>query len=366
MRSKAKASYEADMVSGYNINKYTVTFNSDGGSPVDSQSVDYNTTAKQPSNPTKTGYTFLGWYLNDQPYVWSTPVTSNITLVAKWQIINYTVTFNSNGGTAVNSQTVPHGSKATDPGSISKTGYTFNYWCSDSALNTRFDFNIPITSNITLYAKFTINSYTVTFNTDGGSSVASQTVNYGAKASRPANPTKTGYNFVNWYTDVSYSTVFNFDNPITSNITVYAKFQIITYTITFNSNGGSAVASQGVNHGSTVSRPHDPTKTDHWEFVNWYTDSGLQNVYNFSASVTSSFTLYAKWQGEPVTVRYNLNGGTINGQTEITVEARVHDTITIISDKPIKSGYTFTHWEDKLKNRYNPGDLYEITSDKLE
>lgn len=308
MKKKSKILYNSNLTTVYTINKLTVTFDSSGGSAVNSQSVDYNTVAKQPSAPTKTGYTFLGWYLNDQPYVWSTPVISNITLVAKWRIINYTVTFNSNGGTAVNSQTVPHGSKATNPGAIRKTGYTFNYWCSDSTLNNRFDFNTPITSNITLYAKFTINSYTVTFNTDGGSSIARQTVNYGSKASRPANPTKTGYTFVGWYTDVSYSTTFNFDSPITSNVTVYAKFKIITYTITFNSNGGSAVASQGVNHGSTASRPSNPTKADCWEFVNWYTDSGLTRVYNFSTSVTSSFTLYAKWQGEPVTVRYNLNG----------------------------------------------------------
>lgn len=143
-------------------------------------------------------------------------------------------------------------------------------------------------------------------------------------------------------------------------------YTINKLTVTFDSSGGSAVASQGVNHGSTASRPSNPTKADCWEFVNWYTDSGLTRVYNFSTSVTSSFTLYAKWQGESVTVRYNLNGGTLNGTPEITVEARVHDTITIISDKPVKAGYTFTHWEDKLKNKYNSGDKCVVTSDKLE
>lgn len=367
MQRKAKASHEANMNSGYNIKTFTVTFNSDGGSSVSSKTVNYNTPVSQPTNPTKTGYTFTGWYLNDQPYNFSTPVTQNITLIAKWQIITYTVTFNTNGGSSISNQTVAHGSKVRDPGPTSKTGYTFNYWCSDSGLNNRFDFaNTPITSNITLYAKFTINSYTVTFNTDGGTSIANQTINYGGKIIKPANPSKTGYDFINWYTDVNYSTVFNFDKPVTANVTVYAKFQIKVYTITFNSNGGSSVPSQGINHGSTVSIPTPPTKTDHWEFVNWYTDAALKNVYNFNTSVTSSFTLYAKWQGEPVTVRYNLNGGTINGKTEVTVDARVHDTITIISDIPIKDGYTFVHWEDKLKNRYNPGDPYEITSDKLE
>lgn len=368
MKLKATTSkYEAGMSSSYAIKVFTVTFNSDGGSEVASQRVNYNTTAKQPSNPSKTGHTFLGWYLNNQPYNFSTPITQDITLIAKWQVITYTVTFNTNGGTAVSSQTVAHGATVRDPGSISKTGYTFNYWCSDSGLTTRFDFaNTVVTSNLTIYAKFTINSYTVTFNTDGGTSIPNQTINYGGKIVKPTNPSKTGYDFIGWYTGVDYGTSFNFDTPITGNVTVYAKFQIKVFTITFNSNGGTSVNSQRVNYGSKVNRPVPPTKANHWEFEGWYTDSALKNAYDFNRTVTSDFSLYAKWIGEPVVVNYNLNGGTINGQTHVSVEARVHDTITIISDIPIKDGYTFSYWEDKLKNRYNPGDPYEITPDKLD
>lgn len=87
--------------------------------------------------------------------------------------------------------------------------------------------------------------------------------------------------------------------------------------------------------------------------------SGILNRFN------PNTVLYPIYQGDPVVVRYNLNGGTIGGQSEVTVDAKMYDTITIISDVPVKTGYTFTHWEDKLKNRYNAGDQFTVTPDKL-
>ena len=81
--------------------------------------------------------------------------------------------------------------------------------------------------------------YRVTFDTDGGSEVADQTIIYGNKITKPADPTKTGYIFDNWYTDDTYSTVFDFDTIITSDTTIYAKYNINTYTVTLNPNGGT-------------------------------------------------------------------------------------------------------------------------------
>ncbi len=115
-----------------------------------------------------------------------------------------------------------------------------------------------------------------------------------------------------------------------------------------------------------------PSK-EYYVLVGFSTTSGGVVEYRLNESFTGLLTkfnpntiLYPIYEGEPVTVRYNLNGGTINGQTEITVDAKIDDTITIISDIPIKSGYTFTHWEDKLSNRYNPGDPFVVSSDKIE
>ncbi|MBR6073186.1 MAG: InlB B-repeat-containing protein [Bacilli bacterium] len=138
--------------------------------------------------------------------------------------------------------------------------------------------------------------YTVTFNTDGGSEVADQTIIYGNKITKPTDPTKTGYTFDNWYTDDTYSTVFNFDTIITSDTTIYAKYNINTYTVTFNTDGGSTVPSQTINSGGTVTRPTtDPTKTG-YVFDDWYTTDQYTTKFDFeNTAITEDTTIYAKF-----------------------------------------------------------------------
>ena len=135
----------------------------------------------------------------------------------------YTVTFNSNGGSEVASQNVVEHGKATEPTPPTKSGYAFKGWYSDAGLTKTFNFNTPIDSNITLYAKW-IETFDVTFNTDGGSSVATQTVESGSKATQPADPTKDGYIFDGWYAEDTFTTEFDFNAAITADTTVYAKW----------------------------------------------------------------------------------------------------------------------------------------------
>ena len=146
----------------------------------------------------------------------------------------YTVSFDTNGGSTVSSQTVNGGGKAIKPSNPTKSGYTFAGWYTTQALTEEFNFNTQISSNITLYAKWTeenqgtttqnTTTYTVSFDTNGGSTVSSQTVNEGAKAKKPSNPTKSGYTFAGWYTTQTLTTEFNFDTEINSNTTIYAKW----------------------------------------------------------------------------------------------------------------------------------------------
>ena len=93
-------------------------------------------------------------------------------------------------------------------------------------------------SNITLYAKWTINSYTVSFESNGGTAVGSQVVAYNGLATAPTAPTRTGYTFEGWYSDSDLITAFSFTTVITADVTLYAKWTINTYTVSFNSNGG--------------------------------------------------------------------------------------------------------------------------------
>ncbi|MCK7486330.1 MAG: InlB B-repeat-containing protein [Bacillus subtilis] len=128
-------------------------------------------------------------------------------------------------------------------------------------MTSAYTFTTMPAQNITLYAKWTINSYTISFNANGGSAVTSITQNYGTAVSAPADPTKTGYTFAGWYSDAGLTSAYTFTTMAAQNITLYAKWTINSYTITFNSNGGSAVGSITQNYGTAVTQPADPTKT---------------------------------------------------------------------------------------------------------
>lgn len=128
--------------------KYTVTFDSNGGSAVASQTLFEGLTASEPADPTKEGYLFNGWKLNSENYNFNTPVTSNITLVADW-IPVWTVTFNTNGGSAIDPQYVENGHTANQPAEPTKDNYTFNHWELNSAI---FSFSTAITANTELVA----------------------------------------------------------------------------------------------------------------------------------------------------------------------------------------------------------------------
>ena len=160
--------------------------------------------ASEPTNPTRTGYTFGGWYkeaaCNNAWNFSSDTVTADVTIYAKWMINSYTVTFNSQGGSAVSSQNVNYGGLASEPTNPNRTGYTFGGWYKEASCNNLWNFTSDtVTAHVTIYAKWIINSYTVTFNSQSGSAVSSQNVNYGGLASEPTNPTRTGYTFGGWY-----------------------------------------------------------------------------------------------------------------------------------------------------------------------
>ncbi|MCU6791576.1 InlB B-repeat-containing protein [Paenibacillus sp. WQ 127069] len=325
----------------WTLNNYTVTFNSNGGTAVGSQTIGYNNTATTPTAPTRTGYTFGGWYKDSgltTAYSFTTAITGNITLYAKWTLNNYTVTFNSNSGTAVNSQTVGYNNTATTPTPTTRTGYTFGGWYKDSGLTTAFTFTTAITGNTTLYAKWTVNNYTVTFNSNSGTAVSSQTVGYNSMATTPTAPTRTGYSFGGWYKDTGLTTAFAFTTAITGNTTLYAKWTPNNYTVTFNSNGGTAVSSQTIGYNNTATAPTAPTKTG-YTFGGWYKDAGLTTAFAFTTAITGNTTLYAKWTLNNYTVTFSSNGG-----TAVSSQTIGYNNTATTPTAPTRTGYTFGGW----------------------
>lgn len=138
--------------------EFTVTFNTDGGSEIKAVNVQEGKTLAKPSDPTKGDFIFVGWF-KEATWVnaWDFDkdvVTEDITLYGKWTTITYTVTFNTNGGSAIAPATVAKGSKAIRPVPPTKTGAAFDDWYSDVALSVLYDFNTAVTGNLTIYAKW--------------------------------------------------------------------------------------------------------------------------------------------------------------------------------------------------------------------
>ena len=177
-------------ITGEVMGACTVTFLSDGEHTAPPQ-IRANAPADQPADPTKEGYTFIGWYNGESEWDFETPVTADLTLTAKWQINRYTITFDTAGGSEVPSITQDYGTAITPPAAPTRTGYTFAGW----------DKTIPATmpaENITLTARWTVNQYTITFKPENGGQDIVIKQDYGTAVTAPANPTKTGYTFAGW------------------------------------------------------------------------------------------------------------------------------------------------------------------------
>lgn len=141
-----------------------------------------------------------------------------------------------------------------------------------------------------------LQKYTVTFNSQGGSEVAPQAVYAGEKIVKPANPTKEKEYFVDWYKEAECTNVWDFENEtVSQDITLYAKWTSIAYTVTFETNGGSAIEAQLVPEGTFATKPATaPTKEGNL-FEGWYTEQTMTNLFNFYTPITKDITLYAKW-----------------------------------------------------------------------
>lgn len=291
-----------------------------------------------PASPVRKDYVFKGWYKDgdcEEEFDFSAPLFEDTTLYAKWNAL-YTVTFETNGGSAVAAETVENGNALAEPQVPIKDGFAFKGWYANEELTKAYDFTATVTKSTTLYAKWNA-AFTVTFETNGGSAVAPQPVENGNTATQPAAPTKEGHTFGGWFADESLTTAFDFSLPITANTTVYAKWNVVKYTVTFVANGGSAVAEATVESGNAVVKPEDPVK-DGFVFKGWFADSELTTVYDFAAAVTQNATVYAKWNAL-FTVAFDTDGG-----SEI-VAVRVENGSTLARpENPVKDGFVFKGW----------------------
>ena len=234
----------------WNTNKYTITFDTNGGSEIAPITQDYGTEITAPANPTRKGYTFKGW----DKEIPETMPAENMTVKAQWEINQYTITFDTNGGSEIAPITQDYGTKITAPDKPTRKGYTFKGW----------DKEIPETmpaENMTVKAQWEINQYTITFDTNGGSEIAPITQDYGTEITAPDNPTRKGYTFKGWDKEIPKTMP-------AENITVKAQWKINQYTITFDTNGGSDIAPITQDYGTEITAPDNPTRKG-YTFKGW-------------------------------------------------------------------------------------------------
>ena len=344
----------------------TVTFDVQGGSEIAAQQVQTGKSAVRPENPERVGYAFAGWYTSadtsGSEYDFTAAVNDDVTLYAKWTPNMYAVTFDSQGGSAVDAQQVAYGGYATQPAAPTRDGYTFVGWTTDAAGTTPYGFGMPVTGGITLYAKWDdagATYHTVTIHWNDGDDYSSDLpqdmtlfVKEGEKLTIPDSaPSRGGYRFAGLTSDEQRKTDYDADTAVTADMTLYAKW-VKTWTVTFDTAGGSAVNSQTVDDGGVAVAP-DPSPTrDDCRFTGWQYDG---KSYDFGSKVTGDITLTAQWvrTAHQWTITFDLNGGHAPAGKDaktLYAERKVYDGDSLVSptadiaNEPQLDGYTFEGW----------------------
>ena len=301
----------------WTVNQYTITFDTDGGTAIDAITQDYGTAVTAPAAPTKEGFTFAGWDVE----VPGTMPAGDVTITAKWTVNQYTITFDTDGGTAIDAVTQDYGTAVTAPAAPTREGYIFAGW----------DVEVPATmpaENVTITAKWTVNQYTITFDTDGGTTIDAITQDYGTAVTAPAAPTKEGFTFAGWDVEVP-------GTMPAGDVTITAKWTVNQYTITFDTDGGTAIDAVTQDYGTAVTAPAAPTK-EGFTFAGW-------DVEVPATMPAENVTITAKWTVNQYTITFDTDGGT-------TIDAITQDYGTAVTAPaaPTKEGFTFAGWDTEI------------------
>ena len=274
-------------------------------------------------------------------------VPADVTeLTVQWTAPTYAVTLNTNGGTIADGKDVTgytYGLGATLPTDVTRTGYTFKGWYDNENLT-----GSPVTAiggaetgNKEYWAKWEINQYTITFDTNGGSEIAPITQDYGTEITVPADPTRKGYTFKGWDKEIP-------ETMPAENITVKAQWGINQYTITFDTNGGSEIVPITQDYGTEITAPDKPTRKG-YTFKGW--DKEIPKTMP-----AENITVKAQWGINQYTITFDTNGG-----SEIAPITQDYGTKITAPDNPTRKGYTFKGWDKKIPETM-PAENITITA----
>lgn len=367
-----------DITAVFELKSYTVTWNANGGtvSPASVSKTHGSTLGTLPT-PTRAAtaeysYIFEGWFTaasGGTQISSTTTVTGNVTYYAHWTATkrSYTATFNGNGGStpSPSSITKEYNTALGTLPTCSRTGYTFLGWYTASSGGTKISSTTKITGTVTYYAQWSINSYTLTYNVNGGNAVspASKSIQYGSAYGTLPKPTKSSdaeytYAFAGWYTAASGGTQVTANTTMgAGNTTIYAHWTAIrrSYTINYQTTYGSLNrTSQSVAYGSkgscTLTMP-DNTAEFTYTFVGWYTAAngggtkvGSELTLETPAiKGTVTYYAYVTRSTKSYTHTFNANGGgTVSPATITKAYNTALGTLPTVS----RTGYTFVGWFD--------------------
>lgn len=347
--------------------RYAITYELDGGVNAAGNPAQY--TVDQTitlEDPTKPGYTFKGWYADKDftTLAVGIPVgsTEAKTFYAKWKQNPYKITWNVNEGDKLTGEgyTVEafYGNPIIAPGDPNRRGYTFGGWYTDGsnfAENTKFKTGDKMPEgDVTYYAKWTLIQYSITYNLNDGTNHAENPAEYNVSSVKITllEPSKTGYRFDGWYTDDTYSMkVTEIAVGSTGNVTLYAKWTINQYTVTWETNGGNALTGNyttTADYGTVIELPNTPTKdqtvSTTYTFAGWYTDVACKQPLDENTTVPEGgMTLYAKWNetARKYTITW-VSEGADNKTTELVYGARLGMNTPSDIQRDAEEGYT---WE---------------------
>ncbi len=355
---------------------YNVTFKLgyEGAAADQTKQVEEGSKVAKPEDPTRAGYKFDGWLLEDGSlYNFDAVVSGNIVLTAKWTVIDskteYAVTWNLDyeGAPSVADTKVKGGEKVTKIQDPSRTGYDFICWL--DASGKEYDFNSAVNANLTLKAKWEKHVYKVTFKFDEVI-FDIQHVRFEDTASEIAtNPAKPGKVFKCWID--SSGKEYDFNSKITGDTVLTASWTDKTYesfTVTFETNGGTAVDAQEVNLGGKVQEPEAPTK-ENFKFDGWYVDGQLTEAFDFASSINKATTLYAKWAlADDITpvsasTTWEFNAGNIANQDEANnYFVATSDTVNLQGSTGTFNGLNIDATTGKLTSNGNSWYQFNATT----
>ncbi len=309
-----------DLYATWLVNAYRVTFDPNGGEGGWSSNLTYGATLAAPT-VTRIGYTFGGW----TPAVPATVPASNATYTAQWTVNSYAVTFDANGGEGGWSREMEYGTEIAAP-TVTREGHTFAGW--QPALLG----NVPA-SNVTFTAQWTVNSYAVTFDANGGEGGWSREMEFGTEINAPT-VTREGYTFAGWQPAL-------LGNVPANNVTFTAQWSLNSYDVALDLCGGEGTSATNVTHGTLVGALPLPTRMG-YAFDGWWTAAENGTKVSDDTAITGARSLFAHWIANAYSVAFHSGH---SGDTAVTTQAFEFDAAQALTPNAfVRTGYAFGGW----------------------